>query len=420
MFIDSLFSVTNCQTTAQLATMNVVKYWYLRRRLLQWIGHSTTNTRIIDSSNRKNTLYQFCHDRSIRHFGYHMSAQLTTTLHGPMRVFPIAHHNGRDNNFSLFWNPTICSNFVSRYYYRHHFAASTPISKLVDRQMRWHERREHKEMVAKYGPNYRRRRPTVEKFPENMVKIEFLHSLDEIQLYHSKYNQISEKPKWTRRDEGDDTPGVFRIEWDQSSIMQLAFDYYGEDCAGQLEYYNYQTNDWKPIPHDIQNDEEMKMLYKGKGNRTMPLRLPSDFNDEQVSDIDHDAEQLTKGKTIERIETEAVRLLIRRLTDTLRREHYVRLSNTTLGRSHHHDSTTTGDEITLTIINPEQNDNEKHDEDENDEATNINTDDMTIISTKEWIIQQAEKDDFLASLLLSRPGALRHLVQCVHWDRLWK
>jgi hypothetical protein len=45
---------------------------------------------------------------------------------------------------------------------------------------------------------------------------------------------------------------------------------------------------------------------------------------------------------------------------------------------------------------------------------------MTIISTKQWIIEQAEKDDFLASLLLSRPGALRHLVQCVHWDRVWK
>jgi hypothetical protein len=295
----------------------------------------------------------------------------------------------------------------------------------VNRQSRWNANQLHKTMVARYGPNYRRRRPSVEKFPENMVKVEFMHSIDEIQIYHKRYHLASDKPKWTRIDMGDeDTPGVFRVDWDHSAIMQLAFDYYGEDCAGQLEYYNYQTNNWQVIPDDIYDDMDMVTLYKGKGNRSMPLRLPSDFDDGHVSDDDMvDEEKLTKKEQFERAEAEAVRIIFRRLMDRLRRGKYVRISETTIGCNARSDQSANNNTVTLTIINAENgddttsqdhNDNESHATVEDTETTA--TEDMTIISTKQWIVKQAENDEFLASLLLSRPGALRHLVQCIHWD----
>jgi hypothetical protein len=313
--------------------MNVGKYWCEQQRLYNWICHSTANTRTGFSNNDplNRISNQFYHGPTIRYLCFYLSAQLipVVTSH-PIRVFPITNHNNCKNSFS-FLKPLLYSSSFQRHFHRFHFAASSPIVNIVNRQSRWKAKHVHKSMVAQYGPNYRRRRLTVEKFPENMVKIEFMHSIDDVQIYHKRYHLISEKVKWTKIDEGDDdTPGIFRVEWVQSAIMQLAFDYYGEDCADQLEFYNYQTNNWKPIPDDIHNDMEMINLYKGKGNRTMPLRLPSDFDDGHVSDDDIEVEKLTKFEKFERAEAEAVRIIFRRLMDKLRRERYVRISNTSL------------------------------------------------------------------------------------------
>jgi hypothetical protein len=42
------------------------------------------------------------------------------------------------------------------------------------------------------------------------------------------------------------------------------------------------------------------------------------------------------------------------------------------------------------------------------------------ISTKQWIINEAEKDKLLRSILLREPGTLDHIVQCLHFDFRWK
>jgi hypothetical protein len=42
------------------------------------------------------------------------------------------------------------------------------------------------------------------------------------------------------------------------------------------------------------------------------------------------------------------------------------------------------------------------------------------ISTKEWILKEADKDPNLQSIILRQAGALDHLVQCVHYDIVWK
>ena len=412
-----------CACTTTIATMIVTRHWFELKRSLVWTCHKSHKKRTFLNNN--SALYHYQYGRPVLQNGCPMSSQSVTISH-PIRVFPIAYHNNLDRNLSCL-KPLHIFSSPQRFFNRHHFAASNPIANLVNRQSRWNAKEMHKTMVARYGPNYRRRRPTVEKFPENMVKVEFMHSIDEIQSYHDRFNLISEKPKRTRIDEGhdaDDTPGIFRVEWEKSSLLKLACDYYGVDCAGQLEYYNHETNNWKLILDDIHSDTEMIKLYKGKGNRTMPLRIQSEFDDGHISDVDVEVEKLAKGEEIEGAEAEAVRILLRRLVDKMRRERYVRISKTQLGRSRLHDHhKSTKDNITLTIINSENDDTTTPDNEQNHEDgdnASLDTDDMIIIPTKLWIIEEAERDEFLASLLLSRPGALRHLVQCVHWDRSWK
>jgi hypothetical protein len=42
------------------------------------------------------------------------------------------------------------------------------------------------------------------------------------------------------------------------------------------------------------------------------------------------------------------------------------------------------------------------------------------ISTKDWVLQQADKDPSVESVLLGHVGALDHIVQCLHYDMVWK
>jgi hypothetical protein len=41
------------------------------------------------------------------------------------------------------------------------------------------------------------------------------------------------------------------------------------------------------------------------------------------------------------------------------------------------------------------------------------------ISTKEWVMKEAEKDTVLTSIILGNAGALQHMVHCLHYDVLW-
>ena len=42
------------------------------------------------------------------------------------------------------------------------------------------------------------------------------------------------------------------------------------------------------------------------------------------------------------------------------------------------------------------------------------------ISTKEWVLKQADEDPGIESVLLGHVGALDHIVQCLHYDMVWK
>jgi hypothetical protein len=42
------------------------------------------------------------------------------------------------------------------------------------------------------------------------------------------------------------------------------------------------------------------------------------------------------------------------------------------------------------------------------------------ISTKDWVLQQADKDAAVESVLLGHVGSLDHIVQCLHYDMVWK
>jgi len=42
------------------------------------------------------------------------------------------------------------------------------------------------------------------------------------------------------------------------------------------------------------------------------------------------------------------------------------------------------------------------------------------ISTKEWVLNQANGNGFFQGMLLSKVGGLDHIVQCLHFDFLWE
>jgi hypothetical protein len=44
----------------------------------------------------------------------------------------------------------------------------------------------------------------------------------------------------------------------------------------------------------------------------------------------------------------------------------------------------------------------------------------TEISTKQWILNEAESDPLLQSVILRQPGTLDHIVQCLHYDVTWR
>jgi hypothetical protein len=44
----------------------------------------------------------------------------------------------------------------------------------------------------------------------------------------------------------------------------------------------------------------------------------------------------------------------------------------------------------------------------------------TEISTKQWILNEAENDKLLRTIILHRPGTLDHMVQCLHFDMTWR
>jgi hypothetical protein len=45
--------------------------------------------------------------------------------------------------------------------------------------------------------------------------------------------------------------------------------------------------------------------------------------------------------------------------------------------------------------------------------------DGVVISTKEWVLNQAKEDKSIQNALLSNVGGLDHVVQCLHYDFLW-
>jgi hypothetical protein len=276
--------------------------------------------------------------------------------------------------------------------------------------MRWKQSQHRKAMKERFGPKHLRRRALLEKFPENMVKIEFCHSIYEIQIYHDrKYDNDTDHGC---NDDYEDNPGTFRSEWDYQQIQTLARDYYGINCDDILEYYNYQTKEWNKFPKDIDNNAtEIIKLYKGKGNRSMPLRIPSEYDDGHVSDDDEEMVQVSKGQATDNVEGKAIRLIIRRLVEMLHRDNYIRVSSTSIGRN-------VNANVSVNVNAMTENDDHNVDDDANMNR-NDDDDEMIIIPTKLWIVQQAELDPFLASLLMSRPGALQHIVQCIHWDRVW-
>jgi hypothetical protein len=204
------------------------------------------------------------------------------------------------------------------------------------------------------------------------VIIEFMHSYYDINSYNQR--EFEETLD-------EDYPGVFRKPWKDDDIYALASDYFGKDCRNPpvLEYYHYRERQWKPFRGT--NDPAATALYRER--RSLPLRLPQEFDDGDTR-VEEDTVDDPWRPPVRRSAV-AVRGVLDALVQYLRAHNYERYSSTELARR---------------TLDPEQP-----------------WDDIVV--TKQWLIRRAESDDQLAMFLLTRPGALQHLTQCLHWDRVW-
>jgi hypothetical protein len=140
-----------------------------------------------------------------------------------------------------------------------------------------------------------------------------------------------------------------------------------------LEYYHPVTKTWTLF--SVQSlDEWRQQLLLARTTVPILLRLPSMYED---PDDNH-------ASSLYSLPTQRMELAIWGLYSELRRQGYVQHDIGTMIRA------------------------------------GKGNEESTLISTREWILLLAETNTALEDLLLSQPGALDHLVECVHCDLVWR
>lgn len=199
-----------------------------------------------------------------------------------------------------------------------------------------------------------------------------------------------------------------------TDIKKKALDMF--DTIENLEYYDAEHHTWYPI-NEITKEKGVLASYKG---RVLPIRIPDFFDDFEIGDMhddpyndffgdmddhqdlmfndinfahDNDDNDSAKNRNLDRYgglrlgnvndqPEHVMERTIRELQNQLRQRGYVR-SNTSA----------------MTLHNTQSNDE---------------------IVTKQWVLQECKTSTGLRSAVLESANALSHIVQCLHYDFLWK
>lgn len=195
------------------------------------------------------------------------------------------------------------------------------------------------------------------------------------------------KACWSEDDleEGD----IVKAQLNWADIIAQADDLFGSHQ--NLEYYD--GDDWKALV----SLDDLKPLPFTK--RPIPIRIPDLFQQDddllrggdkdddgpfQIRKVNAHDEMARMRKRAERDASlmlqKQTRVAIENLAQRLHESGHVRVSNDTLN-------------------DPQQN---------------------RTITTRDWVLAQVARDQRLRSLILSQPRCLQHIVQCLHWEMLWK
>lgn len=197
-----------------------------------------------------------------------------------------------------------------------------------------------------------------------------------LQLCWSSYDLEADE----EGDSEDDEDRFTTAKFDLKDIKNSAEDNFG--TSKNLEYYDAGTNEWKPL-----KDLSALQKYKGK-DQALPIRVPEiyendDTDDEEVYDSDGEFRDDIMNASDHESRTMKIELTIKELVSDLKQSGYVRS--------------------------------------EKNEFYLKSTTDNNELSTKSWVLKRAQNDDpLLESLILGHVGALDHIVQCLHYDMVWK
>ena len=149
-------------------------------------------------------------------------------------------------------------------------------------------------------------------------------------------------------------------------IMKKLEDFVdAEEMDEGVEYYA--DGEWK----ELKNPTELK-------GGTVPIRMPSTYVEDDDYDNEDFGDEFDEDYAHDDDSTE-ISNAIKEFVDTLKEQGYTRST----------------------------------------EQLQLKSKDGESISTKEWVLNHANENKHLQTLLLSNVGGLDHVVQCLHYDFLW-
>jgi hypothetical protein len=184
------------------------------------------------------------------------------------------------------------------------------------------------------------------------------------------------KACWSKDDieEGD----IVKAQFDLENILEQAEDLFGSNK--DLQYYDEDCEEWKALV-DLKELE-----YFREGKMSIPIRVPALFDDtcDHKPGCGHDHDGLVKMRKLDSggfgpmLKQKELKHTVERLVGNLKDARYERAPNDSV-KDH----------------------------------TGVTT------TTRDWVLAQAARDTELRTVLLSQPRALKHIVQCLHFDLLW-
>jgi hypothetical protein len=184
-----------------------------------------------------------------------------------------------------------------------------------------------------------------------------------------------------------------KVRFDLNYIKETVEEIF--DDSRNLQYY--EQKQWRPL-----TDLSTIAMQKYRAGKTiLKVRVPEHYDDTPIGEepddehYDIDGNNTNKYGDIPDDELDLSSIILRgtiqKLVSKLKETNYIRSDGVIYG------------EKDTTVV-----------------YTITNTKTQEKIMTKDWVMQQADKDNELARLLIAIVGSLDHIVKCIHYDILWE